>query len=146
MAEQQQQTTLMINSQYIKDLSLEIPHAPEIFKQLNKQPQIQVEVSVATKSLEENVYNVDLNLALNADIEDKKLFILELTYSAVVALNVPQEHLDPILNIEIPRLTFPFARNIVTQCLMEGGLPPMMLTPVDFAAVYAAKQARKEQN
>ena len=49
MAEQQQQTTLMINSQYIKDLSLEIPHAPEIFKQLNKQPQIQVEVSVATK-------------------------------------------------------------------------------------------------
>ncbi len=146
MAEQQQQTTLMINSQYIKDLSLEIPHAPEIFKQLNKQPQIQVEVSVATKSLEENVYNVDLNLALNADIEDKKLFILELTYSAVVTLNVPQEHLDPILNIEIPRLTFPFARNIVTQCLMEGGLPPMMLTPVDFAAVYAAKQARKEQN
>ena len=136
----------MINSQYIKDLSLEIPHAPEIFKQLNKQPQIQVEVSVATKSLEENVYNVDLNLALNADIEDKKLFILELTYSAVVTLNVPQEHLDPILNIEIPRLTFPFARNIVTQCLMEGGLPPMMLTPVDFAAVYAAKQARKEQN
>ena len=146
MAEQQQQTTLMINSQYIKDLSLEIPHAPEIFKQLNKQPQIQVEVSVATKSLEENVYNVDLNLALNADIEDKKLFILELTYSAVVTLNVPQEHLDPILNIEIPRLTFPFARNIVTQWLMEGGLPPMMLTPVDFAAVYAAKQARKEQN
>ena len=92
------------------------------------------------------MYNVDLNLALNADIEDKKLFILELTYSAVVTLNVPQEHLDPILNIEIPRLTFPFARNIVTQCLMEGGLPPMMLTPVDFAAVYAAKQARKEQN
>ena len=144
MAEQQQQT-LMINSQYIKDLSLEIPHAPEIFKQLNKQPQIQVEVSVATKSLEENVYNVDLNLALNADIEDKKLFILELTYSAVVTLTVPQEHLDPILNIEIPRLTFPFARNIVTQCLMEGGLPPMMLTPVDFAAVYAAKQARQGQ-
>ncbi len=145
MAEQQQQT-LMINSQYIKDLSLEIPHAPEIFKQLNKQPQIQVEVSVATKSLEENVYNVDLNLALNADIEDKKLFILELTYSAVVTLTVPQEHLDPILNIEIPRLTFPFARNIVTQCLMEGGLPPMMLTPVDFAAVYAAKQARQGQH
>lgn len=146
MADQKNQTTLMINSQYIKDLSLEIPHAPEIFKELSKQPQIQVEVSVATRSLEENVYNVDLNLALNGDIENKKLFILELTYSAVVTINVPAEHLDPILNIEIPRLTFPFARNIITQCLMEGGLPPMMLTPVDFAAVYAAKQARKEQN
>lgn len=146
MADQKNQTTLMINSQYIKDLSLEIPHAPEIFKELSKQPQIQVEVSVATRSLEENVYNVDLNLALNGDIENKKLFILELTYSAVVTINVPAEHLDPILNIEIPRLTFPFARNIITQCLMEGGLPPMMLTPVDFAAVYAAKQARKKQN
>ncbi len=146
MAEQKNQTTLMINSQYIKDLSLEIPHAPEIFKELTKQPQIQVDVSVATRELGEDVYNVDLNLALNGDIEDKKLFILELTYSAVVTIKVPAEHLDPILNIEIPRLTFPFARNIITQCLMEGGLPPMMLTPVDFSAVYAAKQARKEQN
>ncbi len=145
MAEQQQ-PTLMINSQYIKDLSLEIPHAPEIFKELTKQPQLRVDVSVETKKLEENTYVVDLNLALNGDLESKKLFILELTYSAVVTLTVPQEHLDPILNIEIPRLTFPFARNIVTQCLMEGGLPPMMLTPVDFAAVYAAKQARQGQN
>ncbi|HCU59003.1 MAG TPA: protein-export chaperone SecB [Alphaproteobacteria bacterium] len=145
MAEQQQ-PTLMINSQYIKDLSLEIPHAPEIFKELTKQPQLRVDVSVETEKLEENTYIVDLNLALNGDLESKKLFILELTYSAVVTLTVPEQHLDPILNIEIPRLTFPFARNIVTQCLMEGGLPPMMLTPVDFAAVYAAKQARQGQN
>ncbi|MBR2299138.1 MAG: protein-export chaperone SecB [Alphaproteobacteria bacterium] len=145
MAEQQQ-STLMINSQYIKDLSLEIPHAPEIFKELTKQPSLKVDISVDTQKLEDNTYTVDLNLALNGDIESKKLFILELTYSAVVTLNVPEEHLEPILNIEIPRLTFPFARNIVTQCLMEGGLPPMMLTPVDFAAVYAAKQAGQGKN
>jgi len=142
----EQQPTLMINSQYIKDLSLEIPHAPGIFKEITKQPELQVNISVNTQKLEENTYNVDLNLALNGDVDAKKLFILELTYSAVVTLTVPQEHLDPILNIEIPRLTFPFARNIVTQCLMEGGLPPMMLTPIDFGAVYAAKQAKQGKN
>jgi len=142
----EQQTTLMINSQYIKDLSLEIPHAPEIFKELKKQPALQVDVSVATKNIEGDVYNVDLTLALNGDIDSKKLFILELTYSAVVTLNTPQDHLDPILNIEIPRLTFPFARNIITQCLMEGGLPPVMLTPIDFGTVYAAKQAKQGKN
>ena len=145
MAEEQQ--TLMINSQYIKDLSLEIPHAPEIFKEMTKQPQIKVDVSVDTiKMQEDNTYNVDLNIALNGDIDDKKLFILELTYSALVTLVVPQEHIDPILNIEIPRLTFPFARNVIAQCMIESGLPPIVLTPIDFAAVYTAKKAKQGEN
>ena len=145
MAEQTQ-PTLMINSQYIKDLSLEIPHAPEIFKQMTKQPELKVDVSVGTRKLEDNLYNVDLNLVLNGDVDEKKLFILELTYSAAVTLIAHSEHLEPILNIEIPRLIFPFARNVVTQCLMEGGLPPIMLTPIDFGAVYAAHRKAKEQN
>ncbi len=140
------QPALMINSQYIKDLSLEIPHAPEIFKELTKQPQLKVDVKIDTDDLGDHAYNVALSLALNGDLDTKKLFILELTYSAVVVLNVQEEHIEPILNIEIPRLLFPFARNIIAQCLMEGGLPPLMLNPIDFGAVYAARQAAKGKN
>jgi len=145
MAEQQQ-PTLMVNSQYIKDLSLEIPLAPQIFKKVTKQPQLKVDVNVDTKNIEGDVYNVDLNITMNADIDDEKLFILELTYAALVTLTVPEEHIQPILNIEIPRLIFPFARNIISQNLMEGGLPPIMMNPIDFAALYMARQSAKDKN
>ena len=141
MSENNQQPAIMINSQYIKDLSLEIPHAPSIFTKMNKQPALKVDINVQSQKLENSSYNVTLNLALNGDIENEKLFILELSYAAVVTLNLPEEHIEPVLGIEIPRLLFPFARNVITQCLTEGGLPPFMLNPIDFAAVYNARKA-----
>lgn len=134
------QPPILINNQYIKDLSLEIPHAPEIFAKMNQKPELKVEMSVQSQKLTNNNHNVCLNIALNGDIEGEKLFILELSYAAVVTLNVPAEHIEPVLAVEIPRLLFPFARNVVTQCLVEGGLPPFMLTPVDFGTLYLARQ------
>lgn len=130
---------IAIHNQYIKDLSLEIPYAPEIFKQANSQPELKVDVSVESKQIEDK-YNVTLKINLNGDVEGKKLFVLELSYAALVTLNVPAEHLEPIIAVEIPRLLFPFARNIITQCLVEGGLPPFMLSPIDFAALYMARK------
>jgi preprotein translocase subunit SecB len=130
---------IAIHNQYIKDLSLEIPYAPEIFKQVNSQPELKVDVSVESKKIEDS-YNVSLKINLNGDIEGKKLFVLELSYAALVTLNVPAEHVEPVIAVEIPRLLFPFARNIITQCLVEGGLPPIMLSPIDFAALYMARK------
>ena len=138
-----EQPALIINSQYIIDLSLELPHAPKIFAEIKSQPSLNVNINVNASHLEDNMYVVDLNLVLNGDINDKKLFILELTYCAAVTLNVPQEHLEGVLNIEIPRLIYPYARNVVTQCLMESGMPPIMLSPLDFAAIYEARKARQ---
>lgn len=137
---------IIINNQYIKDLSLEIPHAPEIFGKLNQQPDLKVDIDIQTKNLENNIFNVSLNIAMNGSVSGESLFILELSYGAVVSLNIPQEHIEPVLAIEIPRMLFPFARNIITQCLIEGGLPPIMLNPIDFAAVYANRQAAANQN
>lgn len=136
-----QQPAVMINIQYIKDLSLEIPHAPSIFGKMNKPPHLKVDIDVQSQKLENSNYNVLLNLAVNGELENEKLFIFELSYGAVVSLNVPEEHIEPVLGIEIPRLLFPFARNIMTQCLTEGGLPPFMLNPIDFATVYNARKA-----
>ena len=140
-----QAPAIIINNQYIKDLSLEIPLAPEIFRENVQAPKINLEVDINAKNLEETYYNVDLNIRINGDFEEKKLFILELTYSSVVNVNVPKEHVEPVLLIEIPRLMFPFARNIVTQCLTEGGLPPFMINPIDFAAIYAAKKLKEQK-
>ena len=130
---------IAIHNQYIKDLSLEIPYAPEIFKQITSQPELKVDVSIESQKIDES-HNVMLKITLNGDVADKKLFVLELTYAALVTLNVPQEHIEPIIAVEIPRLLFPFARNIVTQCLVEGGLPPIMLSPIDFASLYMARK------
>ena len=80
-------------------------------------------------------------MEMDGDVNGKKLFILELKYAAVVGLNVPEEHVEPVLLVEIPRMIFPFARSIVTNTLVEGGLPPFMLNPIDFVAMY---QNRKQ--
>ena len=138
-AQNQSLPAILIHNQYIKDFSLEIPYAPEIFKEIKQNPDVKVNVEVNSRHLEENYFNVELSFSLFGDVGDKKFFIIELTYAAVVQINVPQEHVNPVLLIEIPRMLFPFARQIITTSLTEAGLPPFMLNPIDFAAMFQAK-------
>lgn len=154
MAEKKQNTVnaeqpqgMALHAQYIKDLSLEIPFAPDVFKELGKDaPKVSIDINIANKSLEDDMYEVALTAKINADIADKKLFILELTYATVATVKVPAEHLEPILYIELPRLLFPFVRNIVATNLTEAGLPPMLITPIDFVALYQARKAKEAEN
>ena len=141
----QQPAGIMIHSQYIKDMSLEIPLAPEIFKEMNKNPNVNVDIGMNSKKMEDGNYNVTLTAKMNADIEGKTLFIVELSYAAVVSVNVPEEHLEPVLYIEMPRLLFPFVRSIIANSLSAAGLPPMLLSPVDFVALYNAKKAKEAE-
>lgn len=133
---QQQLPPIAINTQYIRDLSLEIPHAPEIFRDLNQAPELSINVDVNANHMHDNFFNVELNITMNGDVNNKKLFILELKYAAIVSLNLPEEHIEAVLLVEIPRMLFPFARSIVTNCLVDGGLPPFMLNPIDFVMMY----------
>ena len=138
---------IMINSQYIKDLSMEIPHAPHIFNKMNENgPKIDIEVNIETQELEENIYNVLMNLTMNGNIKDEKAFILELSYGAVVSLNIPEEHREPVLMIEIPHIMYPFVRQIVANTLTNAGLPALLLNPIDFMAMYNAKKAKEQKN
>lgn len=142
---QHQQAGLMILSQYIKDMSLEIPLAPQIFKEMTQAPNVQVEFNMKHEQLEDGNFNVTLNTKLDANVGEKKLFIIELAYAAVASVNVPQEHLEPVLEIELPRLLFPFVRSIISHSLSEAGLPPMMLSPIDFVSLYNAKKAKQAE-
>ena len=131
---------ITMRTQYIRDLSLEIPHAPEIFAKLNVQPQIKVDVNIDSKQVDGNTYAVELNFRIDGDINDEKFFILEMTYGGVVSVNVPEEHKELILMIEVPHLLFPYARQAISSVLFDGGLPPLMLNPIDFMAMYNAKK------
>ena len=135
-----QNPPIIINNQYIKDLSLEIPHAPEIFRNLKDNPDINIDVNVNAHHMHDNFFNVSLLFKINGIVAEQPFFILEMEYAGVVSLNIPEEHVEPVLLVEIPRLFFPFARNIITNTLQNAGLPPLMLNPIDFAAMYQHKK------
>lgn len=142
---QQAKPAIMIRSQYIKDMSLEIPLAPEIFKDLTTQPQIHVDMNMKSEKQDDGSFVVSLITKMDADINDKKLFIVELTYSAQAEINVPEEQKEPVLMIELPRLMFPFVRSIISNALAQAGLPPIMLSPIDFVTLYNAKKAQEAE-
>lgn len=138
-----QTPTIALNMQYIKDLSLEIPHAPQIFSKLNNPPKISVDLNIDAKKIEDTQFEVTLNVRINADLNEEKLFILELAYGSINTITLPEEQIETILFVEIPQLLFPYARQIISSNLAEAGLPPLLLSPVDFARMY---QAKKENN
>ncbi len=140
MSTEQETPEVSLNMQYIRDMSLEVPHAPEIFSKLNTQPKINVDLNIDVNKLNEKNFEVTLNLRLNADINNEALFIFELSYAAACTVQLPEEQIEPVLFIEIPKLLFPYARQIISSNLANAGLPPLMLTPVDFAAVYKKKK------
>ena len=138
------QPGMLILSQYIKDMSIEIPFAPEIFGEITAVPHVDVDISMTNRQIEGNNYEVLLNTKINADTNGKKVFIIELSYGAVATLNLPEEALEPVLYIELPRLIFPFVRTIVANSLQAAGLPPILLSPIDFVSMYQAKKAQEE--
>ncbi|CAA7614025.1 Protein-export protein SecB [Candidatus Terasakiella magnetica] len=128
---------LRVNGQYIKDLSLEIPSAPQIFLDMQGQtPEIPIHVDVDATAVGPNMFEVVLHLRAEAKLPTKSLFILELDYAGLFTVNVPEEQVHPVLLIECPRLLFPFARQIVADLTREGGFPPLMLQPLDFVSLY----------
>ena len=143
MSENQEKPEVSINIQYIKDMSLEVPHAPQVFAKINTPPQIGVDLNIDAQKLNDEQFEVTLNMRINANTAEEPLFIFELSYAAACTIKMPEEQKEPILYIEIPRMLFPYARQIISSNLADAGLPPLMLTPVDFAAVYRAKKEQQ---
>jgi preprotein translocase subunit SecB len=128
---------LVVNAQYIKDLSFEAPNTPAVFTQMQQaQPDITVNVDVQARPLEAPVYEVVLNVRADCKTGETQAFLVELAYGGVFTLNVGQSDIHPILLIECPRLLFPFARQIVSSTTVNGGFLPLMLGPIDFASLY----------
>ena len=127
---------LIINAQYIKDLSFENPRAPQSLAMQQTAPAVDINVDVNATALGPDNYEVVLTVNASAKTNGEALFILELVYGAVVSIrNVPREMLPPLLLVETPRLMFPFARSIVAEATQHGGYPPLMINPIDFTDI-----------
>ena len=146
--ETSQAPALTINGQYIKDFSFEAPNTPEIFNLLqNEMPSIQVDIDVQASGKGDNLFEVVLKVRAEANVKSEGVYICELSYAGLFSLNVPQEHLGPVLMIECPLILFPFLRRVVADVTGDGGFAPLMLSPVDFAILYEQriKQTQTEQ-
>lgn len=123
-------------SQYVKDLSFENPNAPAIY-QLQGQPAFDVQFNIGSGQVGEDVYEVVLKIEVKSEIEGQVAFLVDLTYGGLFGLrNIPQEQLEPFLLAEAPRILFPFARRVLSDATRDGGFAPLMLDPIDFAALY----------
>jgi preprotein translocase subunit SecB len=136
---------LVINAQYIKDFSFENPRAPHSLMQQQQQPEVSLGVDVNAKGLAQDVYEVALVARAEAKLGEEAVFVVEHTYGAVVTVqNVPQDQLGYALLVETPRLMFPFARAIIAGATREGGFPPLMLHPIDFAELWRRRQEAQQ--
>jgi preprotein translocase subunit SecB len=128
---------ITIMAQYLKDLSFENPGAPGTIAVSTELPQGAVNVDVRVVPLTGNNYEVILRVKVEASHEERSLYLLELEYGGLAQLgDVPPEMVEPLLMIEGPRLLFPYARAIVTAMTRDGGFAPLLINPIDFAALY----------
>src|SRR5579862_4525995 len=134
-----------IMAQFIRDLSFENPRAPESLRASGVQPQIELGVEMAARTRADELHEVDLKLTAAAKNNEDPIFTVELLYGGLFQITgVLPENLEPVLLVECPRFLFPFARRIIADLTSEGGFPPFMLDPIDFAAVYTARRAQLE--
>jgi preprotein translocase subunit SecB len=128
---------LVVNVQYVKDLSFENPNAPRSLMAATEQPKIDLQVDLQGQALGENVAEVQLRLRVEATMGEMTAFIAELVYCGVFTLPpLPQDQQRAVLLIEGPRLLFPFARQIIAEMTAQGGFPPLLLQPLDFVDLY----------
>lgn len=131
-------------AQYVKDLSVESPSAPQVF-QWQEQPALDVNFQLNVEKVSDEMHEVQLKTEVKAQSANGVHFLVDLTYAGLFGLrNFPEEALAPFLLVEAPRLLFPFSRQIIADAVQNLGFPPVLLDPIDFAAAYLA-QAQQQQ-
>jgi preprotein translocase subunit SecB len=137
--------SLSVLAQYIKDLSFENPHAPNSLRPREDAPEINININVNANPLSETDFEVELKLEASAGSDADTMFNVELMYGGVFRLeNMPQEAVAPAVLIECPRMLFPFARQIISDATRNGGFPPLLIDPVDFAALFQQRMAEEQ--
>jgi preprotein translocase subunit SecB len=151
-----QPAPLVVNIQYIKDLSFEVPGAPAVFTTLRSAPRVDINLDVQARRITdgENVFEVVLAIrAIAVDPAEQptpgetaaNVFLAELAYAGVFTLTgIPDNTMEPVLLVECPRILFPFARNILADVTRDGGFPPVLVQPIDFLALWQQRRPAGE--
>jgi preprotein translocase subunit SecB len=154
---------LVVNIQYVKDLSFEVPGAPQIYTQLRSAPRVDINLDVQARRVTEGQSAFEVTLTIRAEATEApaagttngeggsgtggRVFLAELAYAGVFTLSgLPENTVEPVLLVECPRILFPFARNILADVTRDGGFPPVLLQPIDFVALWQQRRAQMAKN
>ncbi len=134
-----------IEKLYVKDLSVEVPNAPAIFAE-RETPEINLQLQTAGTKIGDDIYEATLTVTVTAKLGEKTVFLIEVGQSGIFRIrNIPEPNLEPLLSIACPNVLFPYVREAVSESVARAGFPPVILQPVNFEAMYAAR-AQQEQN
>ncbi|HEX4944171.1 MAG TPA: protein-export chaperone SecB [Usitatibacteraceae bacterium] len=146
MSDAQNQPVFSIEKLYVKDVSLEIPNAPQVFLE-REGPQVDIQLHHESAKVDDGVYQTVLTVTVTAKVKDKTLFLVEVGQAGIFVIrNIPDADMDPVLGIACPNILYPYVREVVSDMVSRAGFPPVILTPVNFEALFQAqKQAQAEQ-
>lgn len=139
------QPVFSIEKIYVKDLSLEIPGAPQIFLQ-REQPQVEVGLHSEAGGLDDGVFEVALTVTVTARLGEKTMFLVEAAQAGIFQIrNVPADEIEAVLAIACPNILFPYVRETISDTINRAGFPPVILAPVNFETIYQQRQQRSQQ-
>ena len=134
--------TFQIQRLYLKDLSLEQPNSPQILLEQG-QPQVEINLTLGAGPIADGMYEVTVMATVTTKINDKTLFLVEAKQGGIFEIrNIPEEQLRQILGIACPGIVYPYLRAIVSDVCTRAGFPPVMLSEVNFQAMYEAQKAQ----
>jgi preprotein translocase subunit SecB len=134
--EQNEQPVFGIEKLYVKDISVEVPNAPEIFLE-REAPQVEIQLNSAGRGLGDGAYEVLLTVTVTAKLGEKTVFLVEVGQAGIFrVMNVPNEQIEPLIAVACPNILFPYARETVSDAVTRAGFSPVVLQPVNFEAMY----------
>jgi preprotein translocase subunit SecB len=144
MADENQQPVFNIQRIYLKDLSLEQPNSPQILLE-QAQPQVDINLALAAEPVADGVYEVAVTATVTTKVNDKTLFLVEAKQAGIFEIrNIPEDQLQPIIGIACPGIVYPYLRAIVSDVCTRAGFPPVVLSEVNFQAMFEAQRAQAE--
>ena len=134
--EQNEQPVFGIEKLYVKDISVEVPNAPEIFLE-REAPQVEIQLNTTGRSVDEGIFEVVLTVTVTATLNEKTVFLVEVGQAGIFRImNVPGEQVEPLVAVACPNILFPYARETVSDAVTRAGFAPIVLQPVNFEAMY----------
>ncbi|HEY9104228.1 protein-export chaperone SecB [Chitinimonas sp.] len=144
MSDQQIQPVFAIEKLFVKDISLEVPNAPQIYLEA-QQPEINMQLSTASQQLDEGYFENVLTVTVTATLGERTVFLVEVAQGGIFQIrNVPAEDLEPILGMACPNILFPYVREVVSDLVTRAGFPPVVLAPINFEQLFMQRQAQEQ--
>lgn len=145
MEQNEQQAVFGIEKLYVKDLSVEVPHAPEIFLE-KEAPEVGIQLNTSARGVDEGIFEVVLTVTVTAKIGEKTVFLVEVGQAGIFRItNVPEEQLEPLVAIACPNVLFPYAREAIADAVTRAGFQPIVLQPVNFEGMYMQRMQEQQE-